>query len=220
MKNSGRGRAGRISGLIGLVANLILGLVKILIGALTSSIAVAADGLNNLGDAGSSGAVVAGFSLIDKKPTEKYPLGYGKVEYLLSVIISVILFAAGFSYFYMSLERIVYFHVPIYFLWRYFIILAATVPVKFALFLIFRRYQKSSLSPVLKAFSLDSFADMFITLSVLASYLLTRVTSFPADGIAGILISAYIIFTAVKIFLSSFRSLAGASDEEIKIKRK
>lgn len=211
-------KEGKISALIGLVVNLVLGCIKITIGAITGSIAVTADGMNNLGDVLGSGSALAGFTLMSKPPSKRFPHGYGKAEYFSLMIVSLIMIFLGFSFVYSSFERIAYYRLPIYYTQLYFWILASTVPVKFALAFVYKHFNKRAKSNVIQLSVMDCFFDTAITVLTLVSYLLTKVTEFPADGILGIAISVYIITVGIVHLVRSARLLIGVSDKDLKLK--
>jgi cation diffusion facilitator family transporter len=80
-----------LTSLLGIVVNLLIAGVKILIGVLTSSIAIVSEGVNNLSDVLTSFLSLVGAKLAEKRPNEKYPFGYGRIEYLTSLTIAVII---------------------------------------------------------------------------------------------------------------------------------
>ena len=83
-----RHKYGMICGGVGICLNLLLSVFKIVLGVLTGSLAIQADGFNNLGDAGSSLISLAGFFLSGKKPDSEHPFGPGRAEYLSAFIIA------------------------------------------------------------------------------------------------------------------------------------
>ena len=85
--------------LIGIVANVFLAAFKAVIGLMSNSIAIVLDAVNNISDAGSSLITIVGTKLAGRKPDKKHPFGYGRIEYLSAMIISVIVLYAGITSF-------------------------------------------------------------------------------------------------------------------------
>ena len=75
--------------IVGIIANVFLAGFKAVIGLLTNSIAIVLDAVNNISDAGSSLITIVGTKLAGKEPDKKHPFGYGRIEYLSAMIISV-----------------------------------------------------------------------------------------------------------------------------------
>ena len=82
--------------LLGVIANLLFALTKIIIGAAASSLAIISEGVNNAADAGSSLLTLVGTRLSAKHPDKKHPFGYGRIEYLTSLVVSLLILYTGF----------------------------------------------------------------------------------------------------------------------------
>ena len=92
---------------IGIIANVFLALFKAVIGVLTHSIAIVLDAVNNISDAGSSLITIVGTKLASREPDKKHPFGYGRIEYLSAMVISVIILYAGITSFVESVKKII-----------------------------------------------------------------------------------------------------------------
>ena len=99
---------------IGIIANVLLAAFKAAIGLLTNSIAITLDAVNNISDAGSSLITIVGTKLAAKEPDKKHPFGYGRIEYLSAMIISVIVLYAGITSFVESVKQIIHPETPEY----------------------------------------------------------------------------------------------------------
>ena len=99
---------------IGIVANVFLAAFKAVIGLMTHSIAIVLDAVNNISDAGSSLITIVGTKLAAKEPDKKHPFGYGRIEYLSAMIISVIVLYAGITSFVESVKQIIHPETPEY----------------------------------------------------------------------------------------------------------
>ncbi len=100
--------------IIGIIANVFLAAFKAVIGLLSHSIAIVLDAVNNISDAGSSLITIVGTKLAGKEPDKKHPFGYGRIEYLSAMIISVIVLYAGITSFVESVKQIVHPQTPDY----------------------------------------------------------------------------------------------------------
>jgi cation diffusion facilitator family transporter len=93
---------------IGIVANVALAGFKAAVGLLSHSIAIVLDAVNNLSDAASSIITIVGTKLAGKKPNKKHPYGYGRIEYMTSLIVSVIVLYAGITAMIESIKKIIH----------------------------------------------------------------------------------------------------------------
>ena len=93
--------------IIGIIANVFLAGFKAFVGLMTNSIAITLDAVNNISDAGSSIITIVGTKLAGREPDKKHPFGYGRIEYLSAMIISVIVLYAGITSFVESVKLII-----------------------------------------------------------------------------------------------------------------
>ena len=98
--------------IIGIIANVFLAGFKAAVGLMTNSIAIVLDAVNNISDAGSSLITIVGTKLAGKEPDKKHPFGYGRIEYLSAMIISVIVLYAGITSFVESVKQIIHPETP------------------------------------------------------------------------------------------------------------
>ena len=82
---------------IGIITNVLLAAFKAAVGLISNSIAVTLDAVNNLSDALSSVVTIIGAKLGAKAPDKKHPLGYGRIEYLSTMIVAAIVLYAGIT---------------------------------------------------------------------------------------------------------------------------
>ena len=92
-----RERSGRLSGIVGILLNVCLGVVKVFAGAFTGSVAVMADALNNLSDALASIITIIGFRMANRKADAEHPFGHARIEYMTGVIVSAIVIVVGLN---------------------------------------------------------------------------------------------------------------------------
>ena len=191
--------------------NFVLGVVKVMAGVYTNSLSILTDGVNNFGDVLSNAGAAAGFAVETKPPTRRFPGGFGRVEYVVAFVMAIIIMAVGGGFAYSALDRIFY-HPIVTFSWVQFGIVAATIVVKIGLAVMFRLAWKKAPSDVLKAQITDSVMDACITTFALLGLFLSRYISFPIDAVIGIVISAVMIASGVKLAVGAFMKLAGAAD--------
>ncbi|MBQ0098949.1 MAG: cation diffusion facilitator family transporter, partial [Firmicutes bacterium] len=102
-----RKKYGNLSGITGIIINVLLSASKIVVGLLVGAISVVSDGINNLSDAGSSVITLIGFKLSSKKPDKKHPFGHGRMEYFAGLIVSVVIVVVAVKLFMESLDKII-----------------------------------------------------------------------------------------------------------------
>ena len=205
---------------VGIGANLVLVAFKAAVGLITGSIAVILDAVNNLSDALSSLITIVGTKLANRPPDKKHPYGYGRIEYITSVIIAVIVIAAGVTSFRESFEKILHpsmaEYTPISL-----IIIGAAVAVKLALGQYVKRAGKRLNSESLVASGTDAFFDAIISLSTLAAAAVSMIWEVSVEGYLGAVISLVIVKAGVEILLESLNSIIGTrADTELSTRLK
>ena len=191
--------------------NLVLGIVKVLAGIYTNSLAIVTDGVNNFGDVVSNAGAAIGFGVENKPPTRRFPGGFGRVEYVVTFLMAIIIVAVGGGFAYSAMDRIFY-HPVVTFAWTQFGIIAATIAVKVGLAVMFRIAGKKFPSGVLSAQTTDSVLDACITTFALLGLFLSRYIQFPVDAVIGLVISAVMIVSGMKLAVEEFMRLAGGAD--------
>lgn len=192
----------------GSLANAFLAILKLYVGLISNSISILSDGINNFCDMfGFIGASI-GFAVSDKKPTERFPFGFGRVENIVSLLISVLILVIGGLFCYESLER-VFMPLPITFNWTHFALIAVSIPVKVGLAVFFYIVDKKSDSPVIKVEKLDCILDVSITTTTLLGFGLSQVTSLPIDGVIGVAVACVVVVTGIKLIAKNFATLIG-----------
>jgi len=199
---------GILGGGVGFLCNLLLFAVKLAVGILTGSIAVSADAVNNLSDAGSSVVTLFGARLAAKPADDRHPFGHGRMEYVAGLVVAVIIIAVGLDFFKSSVCRI-WNPSPVTFSWLLFALAAGSIPVKFWMFLFYRKLGGRIDSTILSATAFDSLSDIMTTSVVLVSLWTSSVTTFPVDGIAGVVVAALVIVGGIRVIRSTINPLLG-----------
>ena len=187
-----RGAYGKLSGLCGIILNLLLVAGKLVAGIISGSVAIVGDALNNLSDAASSVITLVGFRLSEKKADKEHPFGHGRIEYIAGLIVSVLIIFMAFELGKSSVEKIIE-PAPAEFSWVVLGILIAAVLVKLWMFYFNRKLAKKIDSASIAATASDSLSDTLATAVVIAATVCAQYTTFPVDGVAGLLVAIFIL---------------------------
>ena len=154
--------------IISIISNIVLAGFKAFVGMLANSIAIISDAVNNLSDALSSIITIVGTKLAGRAPERKHPYGYGRIEYMTSLIVSAIVLYAGITALVESVKKIIHPELPDYSTITL-VILIAGIIVKFVLGIYVKKTGKKVNSDSLVASGSDAFNDALLSISVLAS---------------------------------------------------
>jgi len=203
-----RARYGVVSGVVGIVSNLILFFIKIISGILSSSISIMADGINNLSDALSSVITIVGFKLSGKKPDEEHPFGHGRAEYVSALFVSVIIGVMGYELFKSSAIKI-FSPEDIKYGMFTMISLVVAVFIKLWLYFFLKHTGKKISSQTILASSKDALSDCVSTLAVLLGIGVFKVFGINIDGYVGVGVSGFILYTGYITLKESLSPLLG-----------
>lgn len=198
---------------IGIVTNIFLVIFKAAVGLLSNSIAVVLDAVNNLSDALSSVVTIIGAKLGAKEPDKKHPLGYGRVEYLSSMIVAAIVLYAGVTSVIESVKKIIapeeadYSIVSI-------IIIAVAVVVKLILGTYVKRQGQKVSSGALVASGSDALFDAILSASVLASAIIYLIWHISLEAYVGVVISAFIIKAGIEMMIETLNDIIGKREDK------
>ena len=207
---------GTLSGTVGIVLNLLLSAIKLLAGTLSGSIAITADALNNLSDAGSQVITLLSFKIAAKPADRDHPFGHARMEYIASMIVSFLILTVGVELLRESVGEILHPSAETVFGNLTLIILGISILAKLWLFLFNRTIGKRIGSSVMIATATDSISDAGATAAVLASALVSRFFGIRTDAYMGILVSLLIFVAGIRILNDTKNSLLGsAPDPEI-----
>ncbi|MBQ4107720.1 MAG: cation transporter [Lentisphaeria bacterium] len=206
--DAGRQQTGILCGAVGIAANLIICAVKLVLGVFAGSVALAADAMNNLSDAGGGVVTLIGFKMAARPADDGHPFGHGRSEYIAGVVLAVLVLAIGLDFLKESIVRLLH-PAAVTVSWVGIALLAGTIAVKVWLFFFFRTAGRRTGSPVLAASALDSLCDAGVTSVVLLSLLTGSVTAFPVDGCMGILVAAMILYSGGRVLKDTVDPLLG-----------
>ena len=201
---------GIVAGVFGIISNAILFIGKIIIGFIGNSIAIIADGINNISDAGTSAVTIVGFKLAAKPADSEHPYGHARYEYITGLIIGIVILAVGCLLGKTSIEKIISPEVTSATIYTY-IVLVFSILLKLVQMLVYLDFAKSINSQTLKAASKDSLNDILSTSIVLISTIVIAFTetNVSIDGIFGLALSVYIVISAALMIKDIINPLLG-----------
>lgn len=208
-----RRRYGRLGSIVGIVVNLLLSAGKLLAGALTGSVAITADGVNNLSDTGSSVVSLAAFRLAARPADAGHPFGHARYEYLSSMGVAVLILLLGVELLHTSVERIVAPEAAV-FSWATVVVLTLSILAKLWLCRFGRTLGRRIRSGLMEAAAADSLSDVLATGGVLLSTLLGPVLPFSPDGYMGVLVAVFILRSGVEIIRKAMDQLLGEAPSQ------
>lgn len=210
-----RNKYGTVAGIVGIVSNLLLFILKFSIGFLSGSIAITADAFNNFTDMASSAITMIGFKLASMPADEEHPFGHGRLEYLSALVVAFMVMFVGIKFVQTSFERIMN-PVAVQFSLIPFILLLCSMAVKFWLGRFNKHVGEKIDSSALKAVAVDAMGDVFTSGCVVLSYLIAKFTTFPLDGYVGIVVSLIILYAGFSLIKETVSPLLGeAPDAEM-----
>lgn len=210
-----RNSYGMVGGIVGILVNVILFIIKLSVGLIVSSIAIMADAFNNLSDAASSLITILGFKLSNKPADREHPFGHGRIEYLSALIVAFMVMLVGLQFIKSSFERIVN-PTPVTFELVPFILLFVSIFLKVWLSRFNKFMGEKINSAALKASSVDALGDVFTSTCVVISFLAANFTSFPVDGYIGMIVAVFIVYSGFSLVKDTISPLLGeAPDPEL-----
>lgn len=210
-----RTSVGKLSGIVGILNNLFLFVIKFLIGTIVHSVSIQADGVNNLTDAGSNIISILSFHLSNKPADKDHPFGHERTETIASLFVGILILVLGFETAKESISKVIH-PGSIDFRLASVIILLVSIIVKFWMYTYNKKLSKTYDSSLLEATALDSISDVYGTTAVLVSTLLSPVLHFNLDGYMGIVVSGIILYGAYGLLRDMINSLIGeAPDPEL-----
>ncbi len=205
-----RERYGKVSGIVGVVTNLLLAVLKLVTGMVFNSIAIMADAANNFSDSASSVVTLIGFKLSGKPADAEHPFGHARIEYISGMIVSFIVVMLGFQLAQSSVEKII---IPekASFTWVTVTILIVSVLAKLWQGLFYRKMGKTISSTTLMATATDSINDVVATSAVLLGILITLFTDINLDGWLGLAVAVFIMISGVRLIMETSQPLLGTA---------
>lgn len=208
--NTGKGRElyGRLAGAVGIICNLLLSVMKLIIGTVSNSVSITADATNNISDAGTSIVTLVGFKISGKPADKDHPYGHARIEYVSSLIISFIILLIGFSILKSSVIKIFNPEESLFTLATV-IVLVLSILVKLWLAIFNKYLGKQINSKALEATATDSRNDVLTTTAVLITSTISHFTGFNLDGYMGVIVSIFIFISGISLVKETLDPLLG-----------
>ena len=211
-----RERYGIVSGIVGIICNIILSVSKFFIGVLSNSVSIMADGINNLSDASSNIVTILGAKLANKPVDAEHPFGHGRMEYISALVVAFLIFLMGFELGKSSIEKIIN-PQEVTFSIVSLVVLILSIVVKLWLAGFNGKIFKKTNNVNAKAVKQDSLNDCLATSAAIVALLISSFTDFIyADGIIGLIVAFVVILAGVGILNDIVGNLLGkAPDPEL-----
>lgn len=197
---------------IGIVTNLLLVGFKAFVGLMSNSIAIILDAVNNLSDALSSVVTIIGAKLGAKQPDKKHPLGYGRIEYLSSMIVAALVLYAGITSLVESIKKIFHPEAADYGTVTL-VIISVAIIVKLLLGLYVKKQGKKVNSGALAASGSDAMFDAILSASVLASAIVYLVWGVSLEAYVGVIIAGFIIKAGIEMMIETLNDIIGKRED-------
>ena len=203
-----RARIGKLSGAVGIICNCLLAAGKLIVGHMTSSMSITADGLNNLSDGASSIVTLLGFKLAEKPADRKHPYGHARIEYIAGLTVAVMILFIGLELGKSSVQKFIN-PAPIEFSFTAVWVLFASILVKLFMMLFNLKMGRRINSNTLLATAADSRNDVMTTSAVLAASIVEHFYDVRIDGVMGIAVSLFILYSGIKLAGETMSPLLG-----------
>ena len=209
-----RSRYGTLAGMVGIVCNVFLFLVKFLAGMAAGAVSVMADAFNNLSDAGSSVVTLIGFKMAEKPADPDHPFGHGRIEYLSGLFVSVVILMMGLELLKSSADKILHpetIEVTLFSV----CVLVLAILLKFWMAYFNRTLGNKISSEAMKATAADNMSDCVATAAVLLGMIFCWFTSWNIDGYVGVLVSFFVLKAGYEAAKETIQPLLGTAPDPV-----
>lgn len=201
-------RYGVVASFFGVCTNLLLAILKITTGLLSSSMTIASDGINNLSDSVVSVVGMIGFKISAKPADRNHPFGYARFEYIIGLFVVITMIIVGTALALSSIRNIISpspVHINI---WVY-LALIFSVCIKTYQYFLYKNFDKAIGGRILKANAADSRNDVVVTFTALLGVFLNEFAHINIDGYTALAISIFIIFSSAQLLSTVVQPLIG-----------
>lgn len=199
---------GRLAGFTGIICNLLLFLGKLTVGWLANSVSIIADAINNLSDASSSVVTLLGFKMAQQPADAEHPYGHARYEYLSGLVVAALILIIGFDLAKSSFQKILH-PEAVEFSAATFVVLVLSIAVKLWMAGFFRSLGNRIHSTTLQATSVDSRNDVVASTAVLLGCAVGYFFHVNIDGIIGLAVAVFILYSGVDIARETISPLLG-----------
>lgn len=208
-----RGDIITVTSVLGIAVNLLIAAMKIVIGLISSSIAILSEGANNAADALSSVLTLIGTRLAAKHPDQNHPFGYRRIEYLTGLVVAVLILVTGVEML-VSAVKLVFVPEPLAVSYTAIAVIAVSAVVKFFLGIYTISMGRKTDSSALEAVGLEGRNDSFASLISIVSALCFLLFGVSLDAYAGIIISVLILRAGFGVLKETLSELIGRAGEK------
>ncbi len=205
---------GKMAGWVGIFCNVLLFGGKFAIGILSGSVSISADAVNNLSDASSNIISLLGFKMGSKPADREHPYGHARYEYLSGLLVAVLILVIAVELLKTSVQKVRH-PEPVEFSWILVGILVGSILVKLWMAFFNRSIGRKIDSETLLATAIDSRNDVITTTAVLAASLISHFTDLYLDGIMGILVALFILYSGVGLIKDTLDPLLGKAPDPV-----
>ena len=213
-----RNQYGTVAGIFGIVTNLILFLIKLVIGIIANSVTIMADAFNNLSDFGSCIVTIIGFKLASKPADKEHPYGHARYEYVTGIIVSLLMLVMGVIFAKTSIEKI-FAPEEIKLGIETYTVLIVAILGKVLQMVVYLDFAKSIKSSTIKATAMDARNDILTTLTVLITMIVMGIFKINIDAYIGLLVSVFIILSAINSLNDTINPLLGNVPSKEKVEK-
>ncbi|MBP3652139.1 MAG: cation transporter [Clostridia bacterium] len=199
---------GKLSGIVGVVCNLLLFLGKLIMGLLAGSVSIVADAVNNLSDAASSVITFWGFRMAQRPADKNHPYGHARYEYLSGFVVATLILFIGFELAKSSVSRIISPNPPVFSIFTI-LVMVFSILAKLWMAAFFRSLGRRIQSTTLQATSADCRNDVIATSAVLLGCLIHHFFGFNLDGWIGLMVALFILYSGIGIARETISPLLG-----------
>ena len=203
-----RSGVGRLSGSVGIAANVLLCAMKLLVGTVSGSVSITADAMNNLSDASSSIVTLLGFKLSEKPADDHHPYGHARYEYLSGLVVAALILVIGFELLKTSIGKILNPTPTEFSLWVAGVLLGS-IAVKLWMSRFNTLLGRKIQSTTLLATAADSRNDVVSTAAVLLAALVEAVSGWRIDGVMGLGVAVFILYSGITLGKDTISPLLG-----------
>lgn len=211
-----RKRYGVVSGTFGIITNIILFLIKFIIGIIANSVTIMADAFNNLSDSGSCIVTILGFKLANKPADKEHPYGHARYEYITGIIISLLILSMGVIFAKTSVEKI-FFPENINLNMATYVVLIVAIIGKVIQMIVYNNFSKAINSATIKATAIDARNDILSTSAVLLAMIIMGIFKINIDAYMGLIVSIFIIIAAINSLKDTINPLLGIVPSKEKV---
>ncbi len=199
---------GKLSGVVGILCNVLLFTGKLAVGTLAGSVSITADAMNNLSDASSAIVTLLGFKLAEKPADEDHPYGHARFEYLSGLAVAAMIVVIGFELAKTSVQKLLH-PEDVVFSWLTALVLLGSIGVKLWLSLFNGKLGRSISSAALQATAADSRNDCISTGAVLVAGVVEKFSGWHIDGAVGLFVALFILWSGAQLAKQTISPLLG-----------